>query len=79
MTKTTVVRALVALVIVLLIAAASIIIIRSNADGAATSETPGPFRIEVASHHRVHGWANIGPQSTNSEEPSFLATHRRVW
>ncbi|HEX2460418.1 MAG TPA: hypothetical protein VHJ58_09755 [Vicinamibacterales bacterium] len=44
MTKTTVVRALVALVIVLLIAAASIIIIRSNADGAATgAETPGGF------------------------------------
>ncbi len=44
MTKTTVVRALVALVIVLLIAAASIIIIRSNADGAAPrAETPGGF------------------------------------
>jgi hypothetical protein len=44
MTKTTLVRALVALMIVLLIAAASIIIIRSNADGAATgAETPGGF------------------------------------
>jgi uncharacterized membrane protein len=44
MTKTTVVRVLVALLIVLLIAAASAILIRSNADAAAPkSEVPGGF------------------------------------
>jgi uncharacterized membrane protein len=43
MTKTTLVRVLVALLIVLLIAAASAILVRSNADAAPKADVPGGF------------------------------------